>query len=120
MVAFLSVGEGWHNYHHAFPWDYRASELGSRWNITGYIIQILSHLGLAYDLRVASDNMIQHRVKKAGDGTHHKYGFICDEIPQAEEDLDEKYVQTLKEFGVFGGTNEEAPHAVQGGEIKSC
>lgn len=116
----MTIGEGWHNYHHAFPWDYRASELGSRWNITAYIIQILSHLGLAYDLRVASDNMIQHRVKKAGDGTHHKYGIICDEIPQAEEDLDEKYVQTLKEFGVFGGTNGEAPHAVQGGVIKSC
>ncbi|CAL7934093.1 unnamed protein product [Xylocopa violacea] len=27
MVPLLIAGEGWHNYHHAFPWDYRSSEL---------------------------------------------------------------------------------------------
>ena len=25
-VSFFSGGEGWHNYHHAFPWDYAATE----------------------------------------------------------------------------------------------
>lgn len=28
-TAFFTVGEGWHNYHHIFPWDYKAAELGS-------------------------------------------------------------------------------------------
>lgn len=27
-VAFAAVGEGWHNYHHSYPYDYAASELG--------------------------------------------------------------------------------------------
>lgn len=29
-VSWLSMGEGYHNYHHAFPYDYSASELGWR------------------------------------------------------------------------------------------
>lgn len=34
-VAVMTLGEGWHNYHHAFPWDYRSSELGYfRFNFT--------------------------------------------------------------------------------------
>merc|ERR1711871_810474 len=28
LVALFSIGEGWHNWHHAFPYDYAASELG--------------------------------------------------------------------------------------------
>ena len=24
-VALLSLGEGWHDYHHLFPWDYAAA-----------------------------------------------------------------------------------------------
>lgn len=28
ILAFITIGEGWHNYHHTFPWDYKAAELG--------------------------------------------------------------------------------------------
>ena len=27
-VALAALGEGWHNYHHVFPWDYKTAELG--------------------------------------------------------------------------------------------
>lgn len=27
-VSVIAMGEGWHNYHHVFPWDYKTSELG--------------------------------------------------------------------------------------------
>ncbi|XP_034247037.1 stearoyl-CoA desaturase 5-like isoform X3 [Thrips palmi] len=29
FVAYITFGEGWHNYHHVFPWDYKAAELGN-------------------------------------------------------------------------------------------
>lgn len=74
VVAFFSVGEGWHNYHHAFPWDYRASELGSPLNITGFLIDVLANLGLVYDRREASHNMIKNRVMRTGDDSHKVYG----------------------------------------------
>lgn len=74
VVAFFSVGEGWHNYHHAFPWDYRASELGSPLNITGFLIDLLANVGLVYDRREASHNMIKNRVMRTGDNSHKVYG----------------------------------------------
>lgn len=74
MVSFCSVGEGWHNYHHAFPWDYRASELGSPLNTTGYFIDFLAKWGQVYDRRSASHNMIKNRVMRTGDDSHKVYG----------------------------------------------
>lgn len=66
VVSFCSVGEGWHNYHHAFPWDYKASELGSPLNTTGYFIDFLAKMGQVYDRREATDTMIKNRVLRTG------------------------------------------------------
>lgn len=74
VVAFFAVGEGWHNYHHAFPWDYRASELGSPLNITGFLIDLLANYGLIYDRKAATHNMIKNRCMRTGDDSHHTYG----------------------------------------------
>lgn len=74
VVAFFAVGEGWHNYHHAFPWDYRASELGSPLNVTGFLIDVLANFGLVFDRREASHNMIKNRCMRTGDDSHKVYG----------------------------------------------
>jgi len=29
IVSLLAMGEGWHNYHHVFPWDYKTGEFGN-------------------------------------------------------------------------------------------
>ncbi|KAK9505042.1 hypothetical protein O3M35_009192 [Rhynocoris fuscipes] len=72
FVAAISSGEGWHNYHHTFPWDFRAGEFGKHFNITATYIQLLADYGFAYDLRSATPDMVLHRIKKKGDGTHPK------------------------------------------------
>lgn len=60
IVSFLASGEGWHNYHHAFPWDYKAAELGNySLNITTAFIDFFAYLGLAYDLKTASPDTIK-------------------------------------------------------------
>ncbi|KAJ8921482.1 hypothetical protein NQ315_003100 [Exocentrus adspersus] len=74
FVAFISIGEGWHNYHHSFPWDYRAAELGSKYCMTTYIIDLLAYFGLAYDLKSAPYTMIRKRAIRTGDGSHFVYG----------------------------------------------
>lgn len=74
FVALFAVGEGWHNYHHAFPWDYRASELGSPLNVTGFLIDVLAKIGAVYDRKQATHNMIKNRVLRTGEGTHREYG----------------------------------------------
>jgi stearoyl-CoA desaturase (delta-9 desaturase) len=62
-VSFITFGEGWHNYHHVFPWDYKAAELGNyRFNVTTVFIDFCAYLGLAYDLKTVSDNMIKKHI----------------------------------------------------------
>ncbi|XP_029674734.1 acyl-CoA Delta(11) desaturase-like isoform X1 [Formica exsecta] len=67
-VSFLTLGEGWHNYHHVFPWDYKAGEFGNYWfNFTATFIDLCAYLGLAYDLKTASANMVKKRVLRSSE-----------------------------------------------------
>ncbi|XP_014279957.1 acyl-CoA Delta-9 desaturase [Halyomorpha halys] len=69
-VSLWALGEGWHNYHHVFPWDYKAAEIGPYWsNITTLFIDMAAKLGLAYDLKHPSDELILETAKKRGDGS---------------------------------------------------
>ncbi|KAJ2942659.1 hypothetical protein O0L34_g2130 [Tuta absoluta] len=73
MVSLAALGEGWHNYHHVFPWDYRTSELGLI-NPSTHFIDAFAKIGWAYDLKAATSAMIASRAKRSGDGTfrdHH-------------------------------------------------
>jgi stearoyl-CoA desaturase (Delta-9 desaturase) len=69
-VALFALGEGWHNYHHTFPWDYKAAELGNYgFNYTTWLIDLSHSLGLAYDLKFASNNLVHDRVLRTGGDT---------------------------------------------------
>ena len=64
------MGEGWHNYHHTFPWDYRASEFKGYWaNLTTGFIEIMEKIGWAYDLKTVPFEMVKKRILRTGDGT---------------------------------------------------
>ncbi|XP_066580887.1 acyl-CoA Delta-9 desaturase [Prorops nasuta] len=83
-VALVAFGEGWHNYHHAFPWDYKAAELGNyRLNITTGLIDMFSKIGWAYDLRRASNELVKSVVANKGDGSHP----IWSEVPDPSNEL---------------------------------
>jgi stearoyl-CoA desaturase (delta-9 desaturase) len=58
-VAAASFGEGYHNYHHAYPWDYGAGEHGNYFNPTKVFIDQMAKIGLAFNLRQASDELIR-------------------------------------------------------------
>ncbi|CAH1135742.1 unnamed protein product [Ceutorhynchus assimilis] len=68
FVSIISHGEGWHNYHHTFPWDYRAGEKG-QWNPALYFINFFAKIGWAYDLKKANAGSVENRLKKTGDGS---------------------------------------------------
>uniref|UniRef100_A0A1L8D6L2 Desaturase-14 n=1 Tax=Plutella xylostella TaxID=51655 RepID=A0A1L8D6L2_PLUXY len=70
-VAIASFGEGFHNYHHTFPWDYRAAELGNnRLNLTTAFIDFFASIGWAYDLKSVTKTHIEARKKRTGDGSN--------------------------------------------------
>lgn len=50
IVSFCAIGEGWHNWHHKYPFDYAASEFGisSQFNPSKMIIDIWAALGLVW------------------------------------------------------------------------
>ncbi|XP_014086170.1 acyl-CoA Delta-9 desaturase [Bactrocera oleae] len=71
MVSIIAFGEGWHNYHHVFPWDYKAGELGTyQYNWTTAFLDFMARIGQAYDLKSVSNEMILKRVQRTGDGSH--------------------------------------------------
>ena len=62
VMAFLTFGEGYHNYHHAFPSDYRN---GIRWyhfDPTKWLISTLHMLGLTYELRKMDPSAIHRKI----------------------------------------------------------
>ncbi|XP_029160994.1 acyl-CoA desaturase 1-like [Nylanderia fulva] len=71
FVAFVALGEGWHNYHHVFPWDYKAAKLGNyTLNLTTMFIDAFSKIGWAYDLKQPSEELVRTFVMKKGDRSH--------------------------------------------------
>ena len=60
------MGEGFHNYHHTFPYDYSTSEWGLRLNVTTRFINAMAKLGFAYDLRTASPSVVAARAARIG------------------------------------------------------
>jgi stearoyl-CoA desaturase (Delta-9 desaturase) len=55
FTSVIAMGEGWHNYHHAYPYDYRASEFGwvSAWNPTTLLLDGFALLGLVWGRKQA-------------------------------------------------------------------
>ncbi|XP_029160965.1 (11Z)-hexadec-11-enoyl-CoA conjugase-like [Nylanderia fulva] len=77
-VGIGAFGEGWHNYHHVFPWDYKAAELGNyRTNFTTAFIDFFAWIGWAYDLKTVAHNMVKKRATRTGDGS--KYERTADD-----------------------------------------
>jgi len=61
FMAFLTFGEGYHNFHHKFQWDYRNGIKWYSFDPSKWIIKFLSYFNIAYDLRKAPD----HRILRA-------------------------------------------------------
>jgi len=59
VTAILTFGEGYHNFHHEFPYDYRNAIKWYQYDPTKWTISVWKKLGLAWDLREFGRNEIQ-------------------------------------------------------------
>ena len=59
VLAFLTYGEGYHNFHHIFDRDYRNGIRWWQWDPSKWLIYGLSRVGLARDLKRVPDVTIQ-------------------------------------------------------------
>lgn len=66
IVAFFSAGEGWHSWHHKYPYDYAASEFGitSQFNPSKLLIDFLSAVGLVRGRKRATDAWALGRARR--------------------------------------------------------
>jgi len=57
IVSFFAIGEGWHNWHHKYPFDYSTSEFGisSQFNPSRLLIDVLAMCGLVWGRKRAVD-----------------------------------------------------------------
>ena len=62
FLAFLTYGEGYHNYHHIFQADYRNGIRWWQWDPTKWMISLCSRVGLASDLNRVPDFKIQRAI----------------------------------------------------------
>lgn len=60
LLALLTWGEGYHNYHHYFQYDYRNGVKWWQYDPTKWIIGLLAKVGLASNLKRVDDLTIKH------------------------------------------------------------
>ena len=84
VVSFFTFGEGYHNFHHKFQWDYRNGIKWFAFDPSKWIIKLLSYIGLTYDLKKVSDYLIWRS-----------------NLISLKDQLNEKYNQSNKECRIF-------------------
>ncbi|GAB3285478.1 fatty acid desaturase [Parahaliea aestuarii] len=62
FLAFLTYGEGYHNYHHIFQNDYRNGIRWYQWDPTKWMIALCSRVGLASNLSRVPNFKIQRAI----------------------------------------------------------
>ncbi|MBS0352199.1 MAG: fatty acid desaturase [Proteobacteria bacterium] len=64
FTALFTYGEGFHNFHHQFPLDYRNGIRFYHYDPTKWLIWLLSRLGLAHDLqKISVARLTRYRLK---------------------------------------------------------
>jgi len=87
ITAVLTFGEGYHNYHHEFPQDYRNGIRFFHYDPTKWLIGALSFVGLTYDLKqISPEEIAKAKVQMAQRGLDFekaklRIGKTFDELP---------------------------------------
>jgi stearoyl-CoA desaturase (delta-9 desaturase) len=99
VLAVLTLGEGYHNFHHEFPGDYRNGVRWYQFDPTKWTIWSLSKLGLAEDLRRSA---IDHRLRRRWEQMRDKYEAQMsewnDEFERKIESAEERFEEALEEM----------------------
>ncbi|WAQ90824.1 hypothetical protein PtA15_13A223 [Puccinia triticina] len=59
VTAFVTIGEGYHNFHHEFPQDFRNAIRWYQYDPTKWFIALSAMLGLASELKTFPDNEVR-------------------------------------------------------------
>ncbi len=86
LMAALAFGEGYHNYHHSFPFDYRNGIKPWHFDPSKWTIWLLSKLGLTRDLRRAPDVLVlRAKVTVQFDHARERLAHAVEDFREAQE-----------------------------------
>jgi len=97
-LAICLLGENWHNFHHAFPSDYRN---GSRWyqfDVHKWIIYLLSKCGMAWDLKVTTEVRINAKMTQAAKALSKLQTEKLESLNKTINDLSVIHQETLEKL----------------------
>ena len=92
LTAIITLGEGYHNFHHEFPSDYRNAIEWHQYDPTKWLIWTCKRLGLAHGLKEFRNNEIekgrlqQHQKKLDQKRAQLDWGTPLDQLPVMEWD----------------------------------
>ncbi|MEM1403654.1 MAG: fatty acid desaturase [Pseudomonadota bacterium] len=103
FLAFLTYGEGYHNYHHIFQTDYRNGIRWYQWDPTKWMIAGLARLGLTSELKTIPDFRIQRALldmqfKRAQDVVDSRQEPALTEILEREYQLFTESINQWKQL----------------------
>jgi stearoyl-CoA desaturase (delta-9 desaturase) len=64
LLAILTLGEGWHNNHHYYPMAARQGFYWWEYDVTFYLLKLMSWLGLIWDLKPVPASVRENRSRK--------------------------------------------------------
>jgi stearoyl-CoA desaturase (delta-9 desaturase) len=110
ITAIVTFGEGYHNFHHEFPSDYRNAIKFWQYDPTKWVIRFFAFFGLTYNLKYFPENevqkgMIQMQQKKIDSKRNEiHWGPNLDELPvYSLEQVSTQFAATGKSWIVIGG-----------------
>jgi stearoyl-CoA desaturase (delta-9 desaturase) len=102
FFAFLTHGEGYHNYHHIFQTDYRNGIRWFHWDPTKWFIKACSWIGLTKNLKRVPDFKIQRaKVKMQFKRANEEIAKASTMDHQLSEHIDQWTLALEKEYADF-------------------
>ena len=99
IAAIFTMGEGYHNYHHEFQWDYRNGVKPWQLDPSKWIIWTLSKIGLTSELkRVPQERILLAETKETKKQLNTQISLFQDSIAESANELVEQALSSLEDL----------------------
>ncbi len=99
VAAIFTMGEGYHNYHHEFQWDYRNGVKPWQLDPSKWIIWTLSKIGLTSDLkRVPSERILLAETKETKRQVNDQISIFRESLASSASEFKEQTLSSLEQL----------------------
>ena len=116
IAAIFTMGEGYHNYHHEFQWDYRNGVKPWQLDPSKWIIWALSKIGMTSGLkRVPNERILLAEAKETKKQLNDQISLFRESLTNSASEIVEQSLASLEEIGDrLNEISHELQTAIQG------